>query len=372
MKKFLLAATAIVGVAILSQPALAEVKTSVGGYMEFTAGVFDNNADWSSKRDFQTEAEVDFRAVGKTDSGLEYSAEIQLRNDGGSWPGEENLLGVDEAYLTFAGNWGKVEMGDTDGAVRNMAVFAPVIGYHQVDFASDEGGSNFSDYLMHPYTGVRPGERFESMTDATKISYYTPKWNGFQAGASYTPELFDQGQSVITSELLSAGHYYDNAWEAAIVYSNKFDEVGVTLGATIITADAKPTVIFMPTLFEDFTAWSVGAQVSWKGFTVGGAYVDNDHAFGYDSSYESDGYNLGISYETGDWAFAASWLTSDFDSIDYSDDHDVYGIGAIYKLAPGLVLKGDLMFMDEELTFTGMPTTNIDGWVLLLGTRMTF
>ncbi|MDP9195368.1 MAG: porin [Pseudomonadota bacterium] len=370
MKKVLLATTAIFGAALFSQAALANnIQVTTGGHLEFTAGVFDADTTDSSDRDFQTEAQIFVRADAKADNGLEYGAHIEFENEEDTvGAGGGDMIALHKGYLWLAGSWGKVEMGDERGPSHKLAVGAPTVqGYGQIDWMKDDGAS-YIDYLFAGTVGVHAVDN----VNATKIAYYTPNFSGFQAGIAYTPEL-DEGQNVVTSETTTATNFYEDWIEVAANYTYDFGNWGLKIGGSVATADAKDG-----SGIEDFTAWGLGAQVSLGGFTVGGGYVDNDEfnvADGADD--DANGWNLGLTYETGPLAVGVSWLSADEGANIFGDtmeDYDAFGAGMTYAVAPGLVAQADLMFVNaDDVTRAGAGTTDDeDGWVFMLGTRMTF
>jgi hypothetical protein len=63
-------------------------------------------------------------------------------------------------------------------------------------------------------------------------------------------------------------------------------------------------------------------------------------------------------------------------SATYASDYKTYGGGVAYTLAPGLVLQGDLMYVDEKLrnfSQTGaISTADNEGYVAVISTRLNF
>ena len=82
-----------------------------------------------------------------------------------------------------AAHWGRFELGDFDGAADTLKIYAPVVGVEQID----------GDYV--DFAGGQPnfGMHIPNSSDSTKIMYLTPRFAGFQGGASYAPEFGDEG-----------------------------------------------------------------------------------------------------------------------------------------------------------------------------------
>ena len=100
--------------------------------------------------------------------------------------------------------------------------------------------------------------------------YLTPRFAGFQAGFSYTPENGSEAQDVVTVK--NSGRYSDFL-EFGINYTGDFSGVTVAASATGTSGNGRGHRAVPPAL-KDFTAWQVGAQVGYAGFKFGGGYVD--------------------------------------------------------------------------------------------------
>ena len=83
MKKSLLAGTAITAAALYAQSAQAQIVVSLGGYTEFFAAYYDDDASNRTDHEFQLETEIVVRADGKADNGLLYGAKVELKNSTG-------------------------------------------------------------------------------------------------------------------------------------------------------------------------------------------------------------------------------------------------------------------------------------------------
>ena len=192
MRRILLASTALL--ALSAAAAHAEMDVTVGGYTAFQAGFFDNDAAAQTGRDFQSESQVIINADGKTDSGLEYGAEVVLMT---STDATDN---AEENSIYLAGKFGRVVLGDVLAAGRTLAISAPTVGAGQINGSAD-------DFITTLDRGHAVNDRGDGMfmaydsVRATGISYYTPKFSGFQAGVTYTPEYDNNGESVQFSDV---------------------------------------------------------------------------------------------------------------------------------------------------------------------------
>ncbi len=363
----LLLTTALVTFAAIPA-AHAELEVTLGGYVTFQAGFFNNDDANSSDRDFLSEAEIHVTAKATTESGLTYGAYVEMQGS------TNETTNVDEANLFLEGNFGRIELGDQEGAGSALTVLAPYVGIGQVmgsyaDFVTDaDSGYSVSE------TAGDPGFKAIDTGDATKATYYTPVFSGFQAGLSYIPEVDDQSDGEEVQFLDNVGNH-DNAYEIGLAYNGEFSNVTVALGAQYTGADAKDG-----SGLEDISAYSVGAQLGYKGFTFGGGYT-NDGDSGQTAGAADDdvsSYNLGLTYESGAWGVGVSYLDIDFDDaavpfdvggvVGSGGDYTAYGFGGTYKVAPGLSVGADLVFFDRDRV-TGADT---DGYVAITQVKAAF
>src|SRR3954453_15785325 len=187
MKKILLGTTAIAAAALYAQSAQAQITVSLGGYTEFFGAYYNDDANDRTNHEFQLETEIVVRADGKADNGLLYGAKVELQNSTPSTTPKTSGVGTDEASVYLAGTWGRLELGDCDGAADTLAIYAPLICIEQID------GDRFYFLTVtgHPGSGPRAGFSFGGLPngtivktpdsgDSTKIMYITPRFAGFQ------------------------------------------------------------------------------------------------------------------------------------------------------------------------------------------------
>jgi outer membrane protein OmpU len=380
MRKILLATTALAAFAGFSSAANAQITVTLGGYTEFFGAIYDNNLIGGTDREFQLEAEIVVKADGKADNGLLYGTKIELQTTGtGATGASNNAETTDEASVYIAGFWGRLELGDFDGASDTLAIYAPLVGVEGID-------GDYADFITN--TGVINGVSVEmgrqpwgaiiknpDSSDATKVMYLTPRFAGFQAGFSYTPENGDEGQSVVGTKN-SVG--YSDFLEYGINYTGNFDGLTVAASATGTSGNGRGTVGAVAGL-KDFSAWQVGGQVGYAGFKLGGGYVDADN-FNVPTRTDSGdqhAWHAGASYTTGPIAVGLTYADAEGYKRapgTYADQYQVYGVSGAYTLAPGLLLQSDLMFVDEELKANAATTVkrDTDEYVWLISTRVNF
>jgi len=394
MKKILLGTTAIAAAALYAQSAQAQLTVSLGGYTEFFGAYYEDDSSNRTNREFQLETEIVVRADGKADNGLLYGAKVELQNSTPTTQGSNSTgIGTDEASVYLAGTWGRLELGDFDGAADTLAIYAPLVGIEQVD------GDAYDFLVNTPTTGTRAGFNLGGLPngtivklpdsgDATKIMYITPRFAGFQAGASYATEGSSQAQDVVAFK--TAGGYKD-FWEGGVNWTGEFGGFSIAAGATAAGGTGQDTP-FTGLSLEDFWSWQAGGQVGYAGFKFGGGYYDGGD-FGRvsgapNTSSDSSAWHLGASWTTGPLAVGVTYAEAQgykapptitatgVTSATYASDYKTYGGGVAYTLAPGFVVQADLMFVDEKLrNFSGagaITAADNEGYVAVVSTRLNF
>lgn len=384
MKKVLLATTALIAASAFAAPAHAELEVTVGGFTAFQAAMFDNDST-DSNRDFQSEAQIAVHADGTADNGLQYGAKVLLDAS------TNDTANSDEVGLYLAGSWGRVELGDDDGA-SELVVFAPTVGIGQIN-------GSYDDYVSPTATGHLLNDRGDhnftaiDSDDSTKVTYYTPKFSGFQAGVSYAPEYQGFNIAGLTGVGGSAGENVvftknstiaSDIFEFGLGYDGEFNGVMVKLGGNYVMGDSidgdvDPLTVGTQTI-EDISAWSLGGQVGYKGFRFGGGYTHDGDSLQYSGAGNDSvtSWNVGATYENGPWGVGISYLDTDFDDNAFAKtlfaggtggDYTAWAMGGTYTVAPGLTVGADLAFYDRNATGT---TNDEDGYVLMTDVTASF
>jgi outer membrane protein OmpU len=386
MKKILLGTTAIAAAALYAQSAQAQITVSLGGYTEFFGAYYDDDVAGRTSREFQLETEIVVRADGKADNGLLYGAKVELQNNsaGGG-------VSTDEASVYLSGTWGRIELGDFDGAADTLAIYAPLIGIEQIDGDAydflDTGTATPLRFGAQPFFGL---VKAPDSGDATKVMYLTPRFAGIQAGVSYATQNGSEAQNVVALKSQTAG--YKDFWEFGANYTGTFAGFSVAVGATGSMASGEDrqfppfTTAGTATQLEDFFAWQAGAQLGYAGFKFGGGYIDGDD-FGARRNTEAGdatAWHVGASYTAGPFAVGVTYADAEGAKAGfttYASEYTTYGGGVAYTLAPGFVVQADLMYVDEELVGVGAPVaaggngglrSDNEGYVAVLSTRLNF
>jgi hypothetical protein len=235
MKKTILGTTALVAVgALAAAPASASEKIAlgVGGYMQST--YFYQNSDEpagtpSRIEDRVTqEGEIFFTGSTTLDNGLQFGVNVQLE----AYQATDQ---IDETYIFIEGSFGRVLLGSEDSAAYLMHYTSPSpVPMYSADSAN-----------IYP-TGQVNTTRPNMFFDTDKITYFTPRFAGFQLGASYVPdgssETGSRGNSQYQAPNFESGT--DRGWSVAVNYVNKFG--AVDLAASAAYQQAETTVVVTP------------------------------------------------------------------------------------------------------------------------------
>src|ERR1017187_5654705 len=216
MKKLLMCSAAIALGLAVAAPAKADgIKLDLAGHFkgyvtwvnESVTGATTNERHF----DILRETEIHFTGETTLDNGLtvgvHHDALIDSTTLDGTAKSGADLFLTRESYAYFSGAWGRVNFGKEDGANYLLQVAVPSAdtnydGLRQSINPEGLGAFGFGGLLATGATtgngagdGVRgfanTGSKLDYADDASgfnnKITYLTPVWTGFQAGASYTP-----------------------------------------------------------------------------------------------------------------------------------------------------------------------------------------
>jgi outer membrane protein OmpU len=284
MKKILLGTTTLIGAAsLLAGAAFADSpKVTVGGYANFEAGYVNDNLDSSriapgvSQRPqaFRNDTQVDFKIDGKNDTGLGYGGEVDLLADTTA-DVQGRGFNASKTFLYLDGDWGRFEMGSNVGADGTLKVDAGTIA--RATGGIDGDWSYFANAatpflaasslpLQYGLTGTLSddangeGNFTGSHTEENlnKVTYYTPRFAGFQLGLSYLPDQSNTGQGNANPAIPNPfgpnrtnnnTGLSDNIFTGGVNYDNKFGDVGFTAALTGEHGHAQVHT------YEDLSAW---------------------------------------------------------------------------------------------------------------------
>lgn len=326
-------------------------------YLTPGAGDFTQDRGWYFGVD---EAEIVLNVLGAADNGLTYGFKIELNAN------TSDRLAADEARLELSGGWGTVHLGDEDGV-------EDVMNYGGENLLGAAGGFDASreeinDVLIRQFgTPVALAPAFAEIagdtSDATKATYYSPRYAGFQVGGSYTPTPNNGDEFKVD------GAWKDNIAVAAN-YDNAFGAFRVRASAVYVTAKDDTG------LFEDTSAWSVGGILGWRSFHVAAGYADNgDSGEILGSGDETSYWNAALAWEGGPVWLSTGYFegTKTFGAGGPDSTFKTVSVTADYTIAPGLGVYGELDLTKDDLRGAALGAGfDNDATIFIAGMQVSF
>lgn len=361
MKKILIGTTALLAAGAISSAAQASdpVKLQLGGFLEYYVAGAQQDNDLNqpvNNFDVQGEGEIYFKGETILDNGMTVGVMVQLE------AGADNNEGdiVDESYFYVSGKYGKAIVGSTDNAAYLMRATAPNAAYTEVDDVA------IPNYLIRPFEE----DNFTDLGfdgDANKLIYMTPKLYGLQFGVSYSASNDASGDDgSATSETIQKAANFDEAWAFGLSYERDLGPVGLLATAGYTVANGRnDSVSQNPQKQED---WAFGLNLTYAGFTLGGAYRVVDAPVG--SAAENwDGYawDAGLMYAEGPYAVSINYRKSSARgdaSVAGENTIDTYALGGKYALGPGVDVFAQLAYADYDSEGTNADNKGAIGGVV--------
>ncbi|MEY8097476.1 porin [Falsihalocynthiibacter sp. S25ZX9] len=309
MKNLLIATTALVATAGV---AAADISVSGDGRMGL---VYDDRDTFGLPGDsnikMSSRIRIGFSASGETDNGLSFGGFIRADNSGAGSAGRAGSVFI-------SGSFGKLSMGDVDGAAKAAVGQVSGIGYTNLsdineitylNSGTDVNGDGSNDTLY-----PTPSALYEYAAGST-VFYVGIGQIGTQIGTVSVP-----------GQLLPAVGEVGQSYSVGAKWSN---DNGLTIaGGYEATNDVAGT--------GDASDWVLGAQWTNGTWGVKGIYLQGEWAgFGDVQQYAV----------SGDWTSGATTVTAFYtkkDLQDFDTTSESYGLGAAYDLGGGATLAGGI------------------------------
>jgi outer membrane protein OmpU len=359
MKKILLGTTALVSAGLIAGPALASdpLTVTVGGTV--TAGFYVIDADNFGAASFNDTAvklvarNIDIKAEGTLDNGMVAGVLATLSlGDDWNYQYANNEARFRELFAYLEGGFGRFEIGGTDGAAFKMHYTSPW-------FVPGNGVDSPNILNSFGATSVTTGYGFRHSTfslmaaDANKVTYFTPRFAGFQLGLSYTPETTFNGPNPNGLGLNPNNTSIEDVLEVALNYAGSFGGVDLGVSGFYVEGDAP----FGPSSPQEM---GVGLNIGIAGFTLGGAWYQSEDlglvgpSFPIPAGFgaEEEVWTVGLSYATGPWTVGVAYLEDEISFPGASSDIKTFQAGGGYNLGSGVDVGLDLQ-MSEITGFGG-------------------
>jgi hypothetical protein len=392
----------------------------------------------TGKSDFSTDAEIHVFVNGKTANGLSYGAVVELEFDTNEGTARyarrsqtaKTMASVDEMYAFIASpTLGQIRFGDEDGPLGGLMNVGIVTNFGTGGIYGD-----WQDFVIRPNrTTTSPGD----IGDNTKIIYLSPQFFGFDFGASWA---FNEGTGADTGCINSSsgptcdrvfaatgstafGRATDNGpakrneYQGVVRWRGTLGGVGLAASvgymgySAIRDMTASGTVV---KTLRDGQVYQAGLQATAYGFTLGANYMYGNTNFYYIPTVAGDKnmnqWFTGGSHTVGPFSIGANafWGTyaggdrNNFNTTTGALTPNVqaaagnsntaqgsnsqrgmrrygWGVGANYRLAPGLDLVAE--YVHHEIKEPGRDLDNqgnngiqdrLKADVFIVGTRLAF
>ena len=250
--------------------------------------------------DIYTNAEIHFKPSITLDNGIKIGIDVQL--EAGSAVISDQ---IDEAYMSIAGDFGKVLIGSENSVGYKMAVAAPDVSHI---FAQS---STLTAYV--PYSGtfsntagtasaIAGADVFRGTlgttylennrnNDASRLSYFSPRFGGLQLGVSYARDSGEGNGPVNNNTVIT------DIVDIAAKYSGSF-------GGVDLDGSARYGIASAPGGADDPEVWGAGLSLGFSGFSFGGSYAEQDGTAARDGS----AYDVGIGYANGPMSYSLTYF----------------------------------------------------------------
>ena len=367
MKKVLLGSTTLAAIgAVVAAPAAAEegVKLGLGGYFNTFFWAGSNDEDDADPRDLGAtglfiDGEVHFKGDTTLDNGVTFGVQIEME---AFQSGDQ----IDENYAFIEGSFGRVIIGGHNSAAFTMQYAAPFVG------ALVNSGW-ITSFIPPPQTtggslAVTTGFRTPALStyldlsdDDHGLTYFSPRFSGFQVGASYIPAATENGEgknspvqadkNTELHDLLSIGANYVESFGG-------FD-LAVAAGYNFASDDTGG--------MDDPEQYSAGINIGFSGFTIGGSVGIEES----DRATDGTAFDIGASYATGPWTIAITYFHSEVEGANNGggeDELDAYQGGISYAIGPGITASANVLYAEWD----GEAGADADGLGGILGLNIGF
>jgi len=312
MRKLLLGTTALAAAATLSAN-VAVADVSISGYYEWKYQSTSSDITANDGTTFGSDSEITFNFSNKTDSGLTIGMTTEMTSDGG-----DALM--DESSVTISGGFGKIILGQNDGASTSYEVVSTSLPAEEI-----YAGIGTSNDLVLTNAAIN-----NLAGDDNKISYHLPAMGGLTAGVSFQ----NSGAAGSTDTTEFGAQYAMEAGGAAITlgYASATKEAS--------SQDTDSTAIGVKIVSGNITA-AVSQSTFEKAATAAVTRVAEtatvDRVAVVDAVDKADEESIGaaVSFKVND-GMTITVHTAETDDGQTTESYSNSGVEVAYTVAPGL------------------------------------
>ena len=226
--------------------------------------------------------------------------------------------------------------------------------------------------------------------NASKVTYYTPKFSGVKLGVSYIPDTEQMGtiaalNAKTKTVAANAGNQfaYRDVFSGGVMFDHKMNDV--TFKASLLGETGNAKDFAGNTKRENLRAWELGASVAFKGFSLAASYGDlgksgnNKSVAGVaQKSAKSSYWTVGAAYDYSHFGASVTYLESKrgaavaatSTAANPKASFKNISFGVDYRVAPGFMPYAEVSaFKLDSKTAKGTKNT---GNVFLAGTKLHF
>lgn len=435
MKKLLLVlATCCLSSSAFAATAESNTKVKLDGFFQFQSGFINQNKLSGSeknvsryRRDFGFYTEATLAAsVAQTVDDITYGGKLVLVPTTKS----KTSASYNGSHIFVESNFGKVEVGSpydagskmrvigdqivaATGSTGNWARYANLTKCKNMKYFgtndSIKGGVapefvDYKEYFFDSLFRTQLDQLHDKAEPARKISYFTPKMQGFQFGISYIPDSGNTGGTVHNEDPLKSksgiadvkaertdtfvlNRNVKDAFSAGVTYEHNIsDGVDLKLAATGEYGKAADKIRLMADKGKDnhgtekeaykpadLKTYNLGAVLTYGSFSYAASYgslgksltAKEYHKTGRNTWY----YNGAVAYSQGPIKTSISYFKSDR----FKSTVDAVALGTEYKFLPGLVPYAEIACFQAKgrpAHYPEAPKKKTKGTVALIGAKL--
>jgi hypothetical protein len=341
----------------VAQAAEEPITAGVGGYFR-TAMAFVSQddavgelADAAQSNTIGNDIEINVSGSTTLDNGITAGFSANIEGNGAA----AGSAALDERYVFFRGSFGQIQVGQHESARQQMTNFSPSgnynFGINSPFFVFGNPGNGSGIFNVRTYSDGLGDE------DNIKLIYFSPTFNGFRIGASYSPEDGTNGQYGGNAGD-AVGGFQNNASIGAD-YSGNFGDFGVRVmaaweGYVLENCNAAANV---QTCNNNPDSTQFGGTISFGEWSIGGGWLETEQVTfnTAGSGRERTDFDIGIAWWSGSFGVGLGYGVAESDQADNTtDEFTLTELNGTYVLGPGIdvgatIRRGDF----DDGTVTG-------------------
>ncbi len=409
------------------------LKISVGGILEGQAATRSQNSEYTSANSgggtpapastiykrgitpgnesigFNTNAEAYLKVMNKTASGTKYGAQVALTTTTATQI-QKGQTSFNRTFLYIENDIGRFEAGSNDDVASTMRIGADSIARatggidgdwaNFVVFNTFNPSQNYSisypfvvvgstSFITAPVTALTlAGYNGGAVELPRNITYYTPEYNGFQAGLSYTPDNGNYGSTSASSFQVTPVLTAKNIISGGLSWKGEFDHkqalkvsaVGETSSTTKASGDTNSYYNNQSAIF--------GAEYTYEDLSVAASYgnqgksgVNKAISSGQPAVKGGSFWTVGAAYVQDMIGGSVTYMSSELNTNTFN----LVSLGLDYQVAPGLLPYFEVSYfeMKQKRTYSSSassaatntinaPEYKNKGTAFILGTKLSF